>query len=527
MPRADAASGDPLAAAERIARETLRLPGLRSEQRDVIATVLAGGDALVLWPTGSGKSACFQVPALLRDGLAIVLSPLIALMQDQVEEFRAAIANRAISLLVVDEAHCVSEWGHDFRPEYSKVGAIRERLGRPPTMALTATATEDTARDIVERLGLAAPAIFRRPVTRENLELVVTEVNSAEERIERVAAIVAATAGPGIVYASRIADLAPLRDRLLAVRREVLVYHGELGAGWRRRELREFLASKDAVVVATNAFGMGIDKPDIRFVVHSQIPGSLESYAQEFGRAGRDGLPARCELIFFAEDVAIQQRFCEFGNPGPEMLKRVVDVLERWGDTLHARERDDLVSELLVKNRGDGRIDTALALLDSAGVTRGSFDRRDLAVVRRLEAGEAESLAPPEKRERDLTRLLAMVQYAREDGCRRARIERHFDPAAAATGDCGACDECRPGLATLRTGEPGAFPTASATVPDVDRSEFELAPGDWIEVDGRYTVRVERVRKVGDRVVARAISAGDLRARDYDLSRVQWRRIAT
>jgi ATP-dependent DNA helicase RecQ len=550
-----------------ILRDVFAITALRPDQESVIEHLLRSGDALVVWPTGSGKSLCFQLPALLapKGSLAIVISPLVALMEDQVERliargvaatcihaqrnraeraarlaavsrgdvallyvtperfrqepFRAALRDRRISLLAIDEAHCISEWGHDFRPDYGKVGAIRAELGDPPTIALTATATEATARHIESTLRLRAPLVSRRPVTRDNLVLRVSEVDSDEQRLERVAALVDGIGGCGIVYCALIRDLEIVRTRLARGGRRVLVYHGDLPARTRHEEQREFLAARDAVVVATNAFGMGIDKPDLRFVIHAQMPGSLEALAQEIGRAGRDGQPALCELVYFGDDLLVRKQFHEWANPGPALLRGVVDVLARWGDSIHARERDDLVAELLVKNRGDGRIDTALALLDAAGFVSGSFERKDLKLVATPTAAELAELAPAGKRERDLGRLADLVGYIHEPSCRRAALERYFDPGAPAA-ICGTCDRCDPS----RQGVTFAGASRAASVESVATTGAPVAVGDWLLVRGRDSVRVESVRRRGQAWVVRAVSAADFKTRDYDLSRVEWQR---
>lgn len=556
------------ARAHDILRERFGLTELRPDQEAVIEHVHAGGDALVLWPTGSGKSLCFQLPALLaceERALTIVLSPLIALMQDQVEglrergidatflnstlsrgerekrqdaiargrypllyvtperfrkdEFRTAIQHRRVVLLAVDEAHCISEWGHDFRPDYGKVGEIRRLLGDPPTIALTATATQSTAKHIAEKLRLAQPRTFRRSVTRDNLELCTTEVHDEEAKLAALERRVRALPGAGIVYCALIRDLENVRQHLARTGRKLMLYHGDLPTPLRARMQREFLESDDAVVIATNAFGMGVDKANIRFILHAQIPGSVEAYAQEIGRAGRDGKPAHCELFYREEDLLIQKQFIEWANPGTRFLEQVLEVLRRFGDTLHARERDDVVAELLVKNRGDMRVDTALAVLDSAGILGGSFEAKNLRIVREPNREELEALAPADKRARDLERLLAMVRYARDEGCRRRAIERYFD-AEANPADCGTCDRCDPNWEVRRLA--GADHVAADRVAEASPSDAPVRIGDWILLRGRHAVRVESIRAHRDGFTVRGASAEDFRIREYDLSKVPW-----
>ncbi len=530
-------------------------------QAEVVEHLLAGNHALVIMPTGGGKSICYQLPALLLDGVTIVLSPLIALMQDQVDalvakgipatfinssldrrerearlasvvrgdvkllyvtperfrkpEFVSAIARVHVPLLAVDEAHCVSAWGHDFRPEYGRVGRIRERLGDPPTIALTATATLDTQRDIRERLRIPDARLFHAGIERENLRIAVRTVGDPEERFERIVDVIGRIGGSGIVYFALIKDLRATRERLHRRRVDTLQYHGDMNAKDRRRAQRTFLASNDAVVLATNAFGMGVDKPDIRFILHAQVPGSIESYYQEIGRAGRDGADSFCELLYLEEDLMIQKQFAEWANPDARFLRTAHDVLVRWGDTLHARGLEDLKETLLLKNRADGRADTVLALLAAEGIVEGSFERHDLRVVRGLAPGEEDRIIDVDKRERDLRRLLEVVELARGNGCRKAAIHGYFGFPWPG-GPCASCDRCADASTFL-----GGFEArAPASVSAAEDAPVEV--GAWIRVKDRFVVTVQRVFRDRDRWIIEAQSIGDFKTRTYDLSRVAW-----
>lgn len=550
-------------------------------QRAVVEHVLGGGNALVLMPTGSGKSVCYQLPALLSDGVTVVLSPLIALMQDQVEKlarlrlpatfvnsalardererriaaiargefklvyvtperfrseaFATALLKNRVALLAVDEAHCVSAWGHDFRPEYGKVGDIRARLRDPPTLALTATATPRTQESIRATLRIEGARVFSLGIERKNLRVFVREIRGADERVARIARIATTLRGPGIVYMALIQELQRTQERLHALGIEAAVYHGDLSASERRRVQRRFLESRDGLLLATNAFGLGVDKADIRFIVHGQVPGSVEAYTQEIGRAGRDGATSLCELLYDPEDIAVQQRFVEWANPDAEFLRRVVAQLLAWGDTLHARSADELRDTLLVKSRGDGRVDTALALLRAERVIDGSFDDQSLCVLRPLDPGEETRIVPPGKRERDLSRLLDVVRFVRDAGCRKRAIHAYFGIDVAPDWRCESCDLCC-GLEAYADGMPPPPSPQERAASVVDEPseggsvetpsvDAPVAVGDWLRIDGRHTVVVTNVEwnERGGRIEAQ--SAGDFRIRRYDLTRVPWEKL--
>jgi ATP-dependent DNA helicase RecQ len=386
------------AALERALGERFGLREFRGPQREVIEAFVGGRDVLLTMPTGAGKSLCYQLPAVVLEGLTLVVSPLIALMQDQVDALRkkgvrAAFVNSSldsgqrrarleaaargelellyvtperfraadfvefapklhISRMAVDEAHCVSQWGHDFRPDYSRLGEYRARIGSPPTIALTATATPKVAADIVASLALRDPLVVRTGIERPELFLAATRIDLAEEKVPLLAERVRAIDGPGIVYSSLIRDLEALHTELKRSGIDTLVYHGKLSPQERRSMQERFMRSERDVVLATNAFGMGVDKEDIRFVLHAQVPRTLEAWTQEVGRAGRDGRPAWCELLYFEEDLAIQQGFVEWANPSREYMLGVYETLRGWGERLAAKDLDDLRDELLIKNRG-------------------------------------------------------------------------------------------------------------------------------------------------------------------------------
>ena len=324
----------------------------RNGQEDVLKALFSGQDVLAVMPTGSGKSICYQLPALLREGLTIVISPLIALMQDQVQQLRAlGIAagalnsgnapgenlrvERAIeegrlrlvyiaperfalpglidllrrggaSLLAVDEAHCISQWGHDFRPEYLALRDLRAELGNIQTIAVTATADEPTREEIVSKLFTQAPQIFVRSFDRPNLFLAMSRKRNAPQQIARV--VEAHRGETGIIYCNSRKRTEKFAEELSAFGHRAIAYHAGLDPSVRQTHLAEFIEADGVVMVATIAFGMGIDKPDVRFVCHADLPGSIESYYQEIGRAGRDGMPADTLTLWGEEDVALRRK---------------------------------------------------------------------------------------------------------------------------------------------------------------------------------------------------------------------------
>jgi len=367
-------------------QEKFGLDDFRPSQQAVIEDVLAGRDVLCVMPTGAGKSLCYQLPAVVEGGLTIVVSPLISLMEDQVQQLKdegieAIFLNSSLSaqqqrdvvaqlhqdfngllyvaperffsatfqntfnqlrpkILAVDEAHCVSQWGHDFRPEYSRLGEVRERLGSPPTIALTATATESVRADIIKQLGLQDPTIVVTGFDRPNLAYASVRVNKLAEKDEALLQTLRDEPGSTIVYCATRKSVDALAERLKMQQRDRLIvpYHGGLDAGTRSDNQERFMSTAGAVAVATNAFGMGINKPDIRLIVHYNIPGTLEAYYQEAGRGGRDGQPARCLMFFSYQDRFTQEFFIDkIGEDGNVEANRVEEL------KAHARQKLDLI----------------------------------------------------------------------------------------------------------------------------------------------------------------------------------------
>lgn len=555
-----------------VLRERFGLEQLRGRQAEAIEAVLAGRDALLVMPTGGGKSLAYQLPSLMLDGLTLVVSPLIALMKDQVDglvargipatfvnssieaaerrdrlaravrgeysmlfvtperfrsrDFIATCEKLRIVRMAVDEAHCISAWGHDFRPDYSKLGEYRDRIGRPPVLALTATATPHVTDDIIERLGLDDPLVLRTGIERPNLFLASTTIDDADEKVPILADRVRAMDGPGIVYSTLIRDLEALHGELARRGIPSLVYHGKLSPEERRTMQDRFMSGSDDVVLATNAFGMGVDKANIRFVLHAQMPRTLEAWVQEVGRAGRDDAPSWCEILYFPEDIAVQQNFIEWANPTLEYLFGVYEVLRGWGERLQARDLDDLRDELLVKNRGDNRVGICLKWLEVLGITEGSFATHDLRLVRELSPSDLpDFVGSDEKRKSDLTGLLEMTRFAsRNEECRRVSIHRYFGLPLPEPPRCDACDVCTDAdewrsshLATRPARSPRETnPASQATDKDKGPSRPRFQRGDWVQVDGRFIGQVTKVEGSGRSLRLVIEDARDLRTRTVD-----------
>ena len=507
-------------------RQHFGFEDFREGQREVIGSILEGKDAVVVMPTGSGKSLCYQLPAMILDGVTLVVSPLIALMKDQVDalharglpatfinssiseseqlaridalrrrehklvyiaperfrssRFNAALQQIPISLFAVDEAHCISTWGHDFRPDYLRLRNVIKSLNKVQTLALTATATPYVRSDIIQQLGLNRPQTFVSGFDRPNLSIEVVHTVREREKIASIRNLAKQTPGSGIIYASTRKAVEQVGAKLKALDLGVSEYHAGMSDAMRVRAQDDFMSGRTQMIVATNAFGMGIDKPDIRFVFHYQMPGSIEAYYQEIGRAGRDGLPSTCVLLFNYADKNTHDFFIEGSYPDISIIKQVYDSLAAT-----ELRRIELSTQEIARRAGESNemaVQSALYVLERAvhiqrtapALNRGGRGAQQGRSIIMLDSGPVDKLRidPAEvsrRGELERRKLRAMIDFCYTDYCYRAHILNYFGDRKSER-RCGTCGNCKP-----RTSAP--IPSAP-----VDSAPRELTGDELLRV---------------------------------------------
>ncbi len=544
---------------EKIARERFDYESLRPGQKEAIESVVAGRDTLVVMPTGAGKSAVYQIAAQLLNGPAVIVSPLIALQKDQVEALKeqdvggAAVINSSVSagkqkelledleqgdleymfltpeqlsradvlervsdakpaLFVVDEAHCISEWGHDFRPDYLNLGRVIEHLGHPVTLALTATASASVREEITTRLCMRNPAVLVNGFDRPNIWLGVNTAPNQAAKQELLLARVAEAEKPGIVYVSSRKRSEEIAALLEARGVHALAYHGGMTPNQRSPIQDDFMEDRIEVIVATSAFGMGVDKPNVRFVFYYDVPHSIDAFYQGIGRAGRDGEPARALLFYRPEDLGIHKFFAGSAKSGSGRLQQVATAILEEGEPV---AWEDLLEKTELSR---SRLTQTLNRLENAGA------------VEVLPSGEVQASAHPEDLERiteeaaaaiasrheaELDRIERMRVYAESVTCRRAYILQYFGEDCPA--NCGNCDNCLhpeairvdasaqlapppPDPVKMRNGSVVAPPAALANGMHVKHKKF----GDGVVAEANGDTAVIRFNSVGEKTVAPA-----------------------